>query len=63
MKDKLSHLEENNMTWKEHFIFANLIVLKLYKTIFYLSIHAFFPELFKREASRLISSVNSELEK
>jgi predicted choloylglycine hydrolase len=62
-KDKLSHLEENNMTWRQHFVFAMSIVVKLYTAILYLSIHAIFPEIYKKEASSLIRSVNSELEK
>ena len=63
MEDKLTHLQEINTTWRKHFVFAFSIIFILSKTILYLTVHAFFPNIFKKRASDLIKHIHSELEK
>jgi hypothetical protein len=51
IKESKKHLDAVNMTYWEHFIFANKFMIKCLKMAFALKIHAFIPGYFTTYAS------------
>ena len=51
IKESKKHLDDVNMTYWEHFIFASKFMIKCLKMAFALTIHAFIPGYFTVYAS------------
>jgi hypothetical protein len=55
------HLDEQNMSYKEHFYRASLLSLKMVVGAILLLIHAVFPFVFERSGSRMITHLYNEV--
>ena len=51
------HLQEANMTYWQHFKFANSMSLSLICAVIYLVVHSVFPNLFTTTGSDILKSV------
>ena len=54
------HLLKNNMTYREHFVFAGVHALRCLRAAAYLMIHAVFPCWFRRAGSRLVERMSKD---
>lgn len=55
-----SHLAQNKMTYRQHFVFAGGHGLRCLKAATYLTIHAIAPCFFERAGSRLVERMEKD---
>ena len=61
MKRLKRHLDDSNISYINHMIRAQKFILRLFKVIVILKIHAFFPFVWETKASEMIEQLNNDM--